>query len=412
MIRRLLDAFFPVGRIRQADRWAVFILWLVGLMQGFAQSQVSATVPFTRAALGLTEGDMSLVLAITRFAGVGALAFSWWGDKRGRRVPFLAAYTLLIAASAGTALVSSAGGFTVMQTVVRLTTAAVGTLGVVLLAERVEPHVRAFSISLYGAGGSLGAGLGLLALPLADGGPEAWRIPFALTGVGLLALPLLIRRVDESPLFRLDRTVNVAPLRDLLASAYSRWFWLSSGAATLAAAFSAVALAFSTERLVADVGFTTGTAVLISLVGGGIGGLGFFIGGRLADVVGRRFTTILSLAGMMLGGIGVYWLTHPVALTAAVMVSTFGSFAYVPSAASHRLELFPTEFRSTAGAAGSYLAMVGSALGLLAGRATIDRIGLSETVTLLGSLLLVAIALTALLPETRGQDLETVSPRR
>lgn len=411
-MKRLFDAFFPIGRIRTADRWTVFLLWVVGVLQGFAQSQAASTVPFTRVGLELTEGEMSLVLAITRFAGVGAIAFSWWGDRRGRRRPFLIAYLVLILASTGTALVTSSVQFTVMQSVVRLATAAVGTLGVVLLAERVEPGVRAFSISLYGAGGSLGAGLGLAVLPLADLGPEAWRIPFGLTAVGLLAVPLLFRRITESPLFRTEDMLGVKPLRDLLRSRYSRLFWISAVAGTLAAAFTAVALSFSTERLVGDVGLSTGRAVLISLVGGGIGGLGFFVGGRLADVIGRRITTILSLIAMVIGGLGVYWLTNPAWLTVAITISTFGSFAYVPSAASHRLELFPTGFRSTAGAAGSYLAMVGSALGLLVGRATIDAIGLSQTISWLGLLVVAAMLLTIFLPETRGQDLADVSPRR
>lgn len=409
---KLVGWLFPIDRIRLQDRWTVFLLWAVGVLQGFAQSQAAATVPFTRAALGLTEGQMSLVLAVTRLAGVGAVLFSWWGDKRGRRKPFLVAYTLLIVASAGTALASTPVGFTLAQSVVRLSTAAVGTLGVVLVAERVEPSVRTFSIGLYGAGGSLGAGLGLAVLPLADLGPQAWRLPFALTAVGFLALPMLVRRIDESRLFVPDLAEKARPFRQLLASGFSGRFWLSAWAATLAAAFSTVALTFSTERLIADVGLSTGTAVGLSLGAGTLGGLGFFVGGRLADLIGRRSTTVLALGCMALGGVAVYRSESIPLLAVAITVSTFGSFAYVPAGASHRVELFPTEFRSTAGAAGSYLAMVGSAAGLLLGRITIDRIGLSETVTVLALLPATAMILTLLLPETRGQALDAVKPDR
>lgn len=94
-----------------------------------------------------------------------------------------------------------------------------------------------------------------------------------------------------------------------------------------------------------------------------------------------------------------------------VAVSTFGSLAYVPAAASHRTELFPTRLRATAGTAGTYLATVGSAAGLGVGALTLGRIGLTDTITLLGVAPLVAIALTALLPETRGQALDRVQPR-
>lgn len=387
---------------------AMFLIWLVAVLQGYAQAQASSTIPFTRIALDLSEGDMSLILALTRLAGIGAIAISWWSDKRGRRRPFLFAYTALMLAGGATALVTNAVQFTALQSGVRLMTAAVSTLAVVLLAERVKSHIRAFAIGLYGAGGSLGAGLGLLALPLADRGPEAWRIPFALTAVGLAVVPFLIRRIDESPVYIAAEPVKIKPLRELLTSRFKRPFWLSAFAATLAASFSSVALAFSTERLVNDIGLSTAKAVAISLIGGTIGGSGFFIGGRLADVIGRRTTTIISLGLMVAGGISVYWLTDPGVLTAAIAVSTFGSFAFVPSAASHRVELFPTGFRSTAGAAGGYMAMIGSALGLLTGRATIDVFGLSETVTALGAAVLAAIVLTALLPETMGQELDAI----
>jgi predicted MFS family arabinose efflux permease len=52
--------------------------------------------------------------------------------------------------------------------------------------------------------------------------------------------------------------------------------------------------------------------------------------------------------------------------------------------------------------------MIGSAVGLLIGRFTIDRMGLSQTVTVLGIGILGGIALTFFLPETRGQELDRV----
>jgi hypothetical protein len=44
-------------------------------------------------------------------------------------------------------------------------------------------------------------------------------------------------------------------------------------------------------------------------------------------------------------------------------------------------------------------------VGLILGRFTIDRFGLSETITVLGIGMAAAALLTLLLPETRGQDL-------
>ena len=404
--------FFPIDRLEPHERAATLTMWLVGILQGYAQSQGSATIPFVRETLGLTEGNMAALFAITRVAGVAALAFSSWGDRRGRRAPFLTAFALLLLADAATSLVGNAWQFAALQSVVRLSTAAVGTLGVVLLAEQVVPEMRAFSISLYGAGGSFGAGIGLLALPIADRSKESWRIIFALAALGLLVMPFLIRSLRESPLMKTAGPRKGPPLRLLLQGRFSRVFWISSAAGFLASAFTTVGLTFSIERLVADLGFTTGKAVTLSLIGGTIGGLGFFVGGRIADIAGRRITTIGALTVAALGALGLYWLESPVLLVISITISTFGSFAFVPAAAAHRAELFPTEFRSTAGTAGGYLGMLGAAFGLMVGTFTIDRIGLSQTISVLAVGMVAAALLTSLLPETKGQALDTVGHPR
>lgn len=412
MIRRLWSALFPFARFVRGDRRLVVLVWLASVATAFAGSHASSTVPFSRAALGLSEGDMSLVLSIARLAGFGALVFSWWADRRGRRLPFLVAFSTMVIGTVATGFVEAGWQFAALQAVVRMSAAAVGTMAIVLLAEQIAPDLRAFSISLYGAGGSFGAGLGLVALPIAELDPEAWRRLFWLSGLGLLAMPLLARGIPESRLFVEEERKARLPLGVILRSGFGRRFWLAGSINLFVNVFTAVALAFSIERLVDDVGLTTTTAVVVSLIGGTAGGLGFFVGGRLADVAGRKVVSIGSLLASLAGGLGLYWFDDLGPLVLAVAVSTFGTFAFVPAAASHRTELFPTEFRTTANAGGAYMGMIGSALGLFVGRLTIDRIGLSETVTVLGAAVLTAIAVTLFLPETRDQDLAHVTADR
>lgn len=411
MIGRVLRALFPFGKFDPRARHLVFLMWLVGVLASFAASHASSTIPFSRISLGLSEGDMSLVLAIARFAGIAALFFSWWGDKAGRRRPFLVAFTILVLATALTAGVNTGWQFGLLQAITRAAAAAVGTLAVVLIAEQVMPEMRAFAISLYGAGGSFGAGLALVALPVAEYGPDGWRGLFALGALGLVALPLLTRGVKESPVFEVENEAVLlasAPMRDLLRSDFSGRLYLTGSINLLVNLFMALTLAFSIERLVGDVGLPTTTAVILSLLGGTAGAIGFFLGGRMADTVGRRSTSILALVLVLVGGLGLYWFERLPLLAVSIAVGTFGSFAFVPSAASHRTELFPTAFRTTANAAGAYFGMVGSAVGLLIGRFTIDAFGLSQTVTMLGLGVISGIGLTMLLPETRGQALDSV----
>lgn len=401
-MRRVFRSLFPFGALTAVERKLVVLLWLMGVLQGVGQSPLSAILPYTRVGLGLTEGQMSLVLAVTRLASLGAVGFSWWGDRSGRRRPFLAAFLTMVGASVATALSPGAGWFTTAQSVSRMATTAVGTLAVVLLAERVRADHRAFAIGLYAAAGSLGAGIGQLMLPVAASSPEAWRFAFALPLLGLAAFPIL-RRVEESPLV-VSHAASV-PIRSLLFGDLRRHFWIAGAAGLLASAFPAVALAFTNERLVNDLGYSAGTATALALTGGTVGAMGFWIGGRLADVWGRRTTTVMSLIAAVFGGLGLFLVDSIPALIATIALGGFGSFAYVPAASSHRAELFPTEVRATAGTAGAYLATIGSALGLGVGAVLIDRIGLTSTLMVLAVPMLAAGSLTLMLPETRGHAL-------
>lgn len=402
-MRRAIDPLLPVARFSRTDRRIVFIMWAAGVVQGFAQSQASATLPFTRAGLGLSEGEMSLLLGVARLAAFAALPLGWIGDHRGRRRPFLWSITLVIAGGTLAGLAMESWQFGTAQAVLRTGTAGMSGLAIVLLAEQVGPKIRAYAISFYGAAVSFGGGLALMTLPLADGGGNSWRIPHLMIGLALLVLPFLIRNVPESHIFVEEH--DQRHWRDLAIGEWARRFWVVAIIGFFVAAFTAVALAFSTTRMIEELDLSTGSTVIIALLGGTIGAIGFFVGGHLADAWGRRRTTVLSLLLALIGGLVIYWTESIPLLVIAVMVSSFGTFAFVPAGGSHRAELFPTGLRASANTAATNFGLAGSAGGLILGIFTIDRVGLSQTVTLLGVGMAIAAFLTLLLPETRGQDL-------
>jgi MFS family permease len=407
----VLGPLLPVDRFTSSDRRIVAVIWAAGLVQGFAQSQASATLPFTRAGLGLTEGEMSLLLGIARLAAFAALPLGWIGDHRGRRTPLLWSVTLVVVGGTLAGLALEAWQFGTAQAILRTGTAGMGGLAIVLLAEQVSPVIRAYAIAFYGAAVSLGSGLALMTLPLADGGRESWRIPHLLIALGFLVLPLLMRAVPESQVF-VEAHEPAGHWRDLIGGVWARRFWLVAIIGLFVSAFSAVALAFSTTRMIEHLGLSTGSTVIIALLGGTLGGLGFFVGGHLADAWGRRRTTVVSLLLALAGGLVIYWSNSVPLIVVAVMVSSFGTFAFVPAGGSHRTELFPTGLRASANTAVTNFGLAGSAAGLILGRFTIDRFGLSETITVLGVGMALAAFLTLLLPETRGQDLRATPTAR
>lgn len=377
-------------------------MWLVGLTQGFAQAQPAATLPFTRRALGLDEAAMSSLLAWARLGAVVAVGLSIWADRRGRRRPLLVAYFLLIVASASSGFATGPLGFGMAQAVVRGATSGLSALGVVWLAENIGPHVRAYGVGLYGAAGSLGAGIAVLGLPLAD---LDWRLPYFATGIGIVLLPILARRVAESPRNRTapPATTRVGDPRRLLRN---RVFLLAGAAALLPAAYSSLGLSFLTERLVGGLSLSSGQAAAMTLAAGTIGGVGFFLGGRMADTWGRRPATVIALLAILIGGIGVFHLRSPVPFFIALVISSYGSFAYVPSAFSRRAELFEREQRATAAAALTWVATIGSTIGLVTGGLLIRRLGLTATMDVLAVGVMLAVVVESLLPETKGRSLE------
>lgn len=372
-------------------------------VQGFAQAQATNTLPFARLSLGLTAGEMSQILAITRIGSVLALLFSFYGDRRGRRGPFLAAFTILILANLGTAFVPNPTLYTALQGIVRMTATAVGVLALVYLAEELEPAIRAYGIAIYGAMASFGAGTALFALPIAEISRESWRSLFAATAIGVVFLPLLYSKLNESRAYHDPaRKVHIF---SAMGGRHFANFWVFALISLLAAAFSAVSLTFALERLVNELDMDTTRAVGVMLIGGTAGGFGFLLGGRLADTWGRRPTTMLGFMMSLAGGLGLYWLDSEPLIIVAVAISSLGSFAAVPALGAHRNELFPTSIRATAVVWLNTVGVFGSISGLAIGRLAIDEIGLTDTVTYLGAGLLVATLLILLLPETRGQVL-------
>lgn len=409
-LRRALDPILPVGRFTAFDKRIVFVIWVAGVIQGFGQSQASASLPFTRIGLGLSEGEISLMLGLARLAAFAALPIGWLGDHRGRRRPYLIAMTLVVVGGSAAGLVVEAWQFGLLHALLRTGTAAASALGVVILAESVSPAIRAYSISFFGAAVSFGSGLALMSLPLAEGGGESWRIPHLLVAVGFLLLPFLIRNVPESRIYEKDPVGG--HWRDLATGIWARRFWTVVVINVLASAYGAVGAAFSTERLIEDVGMSTGGTVLVLLLGGTMGGVGFFVGGHLSDSWGRKRTSIVSLLLTIAGGVTLYSTTSIPLIVVAAVVSTFGTFAFVPSGGSHRAELFPTHLRSSANTAASNAGLAGSAIGLISGIYTIDTLGLSNTIYVLSVGVALAALLTATLDETRGQDLTAVTAER
>lgn len=410
MAGRLIRFMTPVKGFTRADRRLLVLMYLTGVVQGYAQTQAVNTLPFARLSFGLSEAEMSEILAIARVGALLAILFSTAGDRYGRRRPFLIAFLLLFTATGATAFASGATVYTVLQGATRMGAAAVGTLAVVLLSEQLGPENRAWGLSVYAAAVSFGSGIGLFALPVARASDQSWRFLFAASFIGLALYPLLNSKLPESRAFEPpDR--RVSPFA-VFAGAQAGAFWLLAIFSLLVASYSVIVVTFALERLVNDLGWTTTQAAAVMLLGGTAGGIGFFTGGRMADSLGRKATINISLVLGLIGGLGFYWVEIPWVVVIAVAVSSFGSFAAIPAIGAQRNELFPTAVRANAVQWLNSVGVVGSIAGLTVGSITIDQYGLPTTVAMLGAGIGIAVMIMGAVPETLGSQLTPRSPAR
>ena len=385
------------------DRRVLTLMVFVAFVAGYGGSQLSHTLPFARVYLGLTEGGMNWVFAVTRLLSLVGLLFMMFADRHGRRFPFLVAFSLMPIANLATAFAPDPVTFAMAQSAARISVIAVAGLAIVILAEELSPQVRALGIGIYALAGAAGSGIGLALLPIAENSESSFKALFAFTGVGLLTLPLLARFLPESRAY--VQYENKVTFRTALKAGLGRHFWPLAAIAFLIALYSSPATAFVMERLVDDLEWETGPARFLLMVFSGLGTVGVIVGGRMADLLGRKRTTITAMVLGILGGVAFYTQDTGWILAPAIFFATMGLGMLTPALAAHRSELFPTRVRATAAGWVTNVAIGGSITGFVIGALIVDTVGLSTTITVLSGGLIVAMLLVTRLPETRGMNL-------
>jgi MFS family permease len=385
------------------DRRAIFLMVLVAFVAGYGGAQLGHVNVFVRLSYDLTEGGMFSIFGITRLISLLGVGFAIVADRRGRRIPFLVVFALLPLANLATAFAPGVMSFTAAQSVARIAVVTIAALAVVILAEELSPGVRALGLGVYALAHQMGTGTGLILLPIAEQSDGSWRVLFALTGLGLLVVPLVARFLHESRAY-VHHQKKVTFAQALRAGLWNH-FWPLAGMAFFVAAFAAPAIDFVLERMIDDLGWDAGAARFLLIVFSGAGAVGLLVGGRLADSLGRRPTTVLALAMGLVGGVLFYTQSSGWILAPAIFVASFGISMLTPAFAAHRSELFPTRVRASAAGWVTNAGILGSIAGFTAGALVVDTIGLSATIMWLGGGVVIAMLLVLRLPETKGLDL-------
>lgn len=402
--RRALPFWAPPETTDSVTATAIGALCTLAVVFGYLGTLLTQTITFAADEFGATKTDQGATLAAVRIGVLGAIALTTMADRRGRR-------RVLLGSAAVASVVSAIGAFApdlvtvgLSQAVVRGLTTAGAVLLVVIAAEEMPAGARAYAVSLLSMAGALGVGMCLWVLPLADIDERGWRLLYALP---LLALPV-VRHVGKHLTESRRFTVTHAAVG---MAGHGRRFWLLAVSALLLNLFTAPASQLMNEFLRDERGFSAARISLFTICTNTPGAIGIVVGGRLADVRGRRLVGAIGVAGgvgltvaMVLSGGWPMW-------ALSVGGAVIGA-ATVPALGVYGPELFPTALRGRANGIIAILGVAGSVIGLLVAGVLSDRwngFGPALAVLSIGPALMALLVLTAY-PETAHRELEELNP--
>ncbi len=388
------------------DPRAITVLGLLAaasMSSAFVNTLFTQTVNFAADDFGVGDTGIGVAGAVVRGGIVLVLPLAVMADRIGRkRVVTGVAIAAPLITAAG-ALAPSFPFLVATQALGRPLGLALDFLIAVVAAEEMPRNSRAYAISILAMASGLGAGVAVMSLPLADISSGSWRYVYIVSLVWLAVAVDIARRLPETR--RFERPHVVAPRLDR-----KRFFTLAA-VALLANLFIAPASFFQNDYLEDTRGYSATLIAVFTVVTATPAGVGLIIGGRIADIRGRKrviavglpTATALVVLSFSVGG-PVMWLS--------VFVAGVLSGITFPALAVYRTELFPTGNRSRAVGLLTMTALLGGITGLLVMGSLLDRDWSHGRV--LGMLALGQVAVVAIVllwyPETAHRELEDLNP--
>ncbi|MFZ9015462.1 MAG: MFS transporter [Ilumatobacteraceae bacterium] len=393
----------PPDRIDARQALVLGLLAAASMSAAFTNTLFTQTAQFAADDFGVGDTGFGNAMSLVRAGIVIALPLAALADRIGRqRVMRIVAWAAPTTCALG-AIAPNFPFLVATQSIGRPLGLALDFLIAVVIAEEMPRNSRAYAVSVMAMASGLGAGIAVMALPLADLGPDGWRLVYVLTLVWLAVAYDVTRRLPETDRFL--RPHVVAPRLD------RRRLATIAAVAIGANFFVAPASAFQNRYLDEVRGFSASTIALFTLVTATPAALGLVVGGKLADVRGRRrlvavglpAATGLVLLSFVVGGAPMWF--------AAFGGGFVGGIAY-PALAVYRAELFPTGNRGRAAGLLTAAALLGGIGGLQVVGRLLDRgmsYGTVIGLTAIGQVVAVAVVWFRF-PETAHRSLEELNP--
>jgi MFS family permease len=391
-------------------------LCLLSAAAGYLGTLLTQTNTFAKAEFGTTDTALATMLAAVRLAALLALVVVAIADRRGRR-------TVLMWSAAAACVLAATGAFTpdlvwlgISQTAARTASTALAIVLGIFAIEEVPAGSRAFSVSVLAMSAALGAGVCVAALPLADLGEGAWRLLYVLPLVFLPGVARASRRLPETRRFLAvgpadAAASHVAPANRESRRAHRRRFALLASSALLVSLFVTPASQLLNEFLRSERGFSALGITMFTLLTNTPGGIGVVVGGRLADLRGRRLVGAVAIGGGVGFTVAMFFAAGPWIWLWSLFGALVGAAA-VPALGVYGPELFPTASRGSANGGLNLAGVLGAAIGLVLAGVLADHFGSlppAMAVLAIGPAVVTLLIVFAY-PETAHRELEELNP--
>jgi MFS family permease len=394
----------PPDRVDARAARVLGLLCTVSLVAGYLGTVVTQTITYATDSFGTSDAAQGNTLAAVRTGVLLALVLVAMADRRGRRrLVIVSAIASCITCALG-ALAPSMVALGATQVLSRGLSMTVVLLITVIAAEEMPAGSRAYAISVMTMTGALGAGMCLWALPLTGIDENAWRLLYVIPLLGIPVILRVARHLPESRRFATPhRAVSVL-------TGHGRRMALLGISFFLISAFGAPATQLMNDFLKDERGFSASRISLFTMLTTTPGGIGLVIGGRLADVRGKRLIVAAGVAGG--SALTLFsFMAHGWPMWVWNLVGTILAAAAGPALAMYGPELFPTGSRGRANGIIQTVSVAGSALGLVIAGRMLDTTDLAAPMQLLlVGPLIVAVLVVFWFPETARRELEELNP--
>ncbi len=385
-------------------------LLMISISTAYFATLLGQTLTFSAHEFHANLRDQTLVLLLSRFDIVFGLLLLVFVRRRGRVRIIQIGTVLGTFFSLLSTVAPNMATLGILQVLAKGSTAAIGVLITVSVAETVSPRQRAWGIGLMVFGAAIGAGLCDVLLPIAGFTDWSWRILYAVSlPLGIYGM-VLSSGLTDTERFQALKTasVNLSKTISVPMTTRARMAVLAV-ASFVTNAFLIPTTQFRNEYLRVERHLSAAEIGMFVILTNVPGVLGLVFGGRLAETKGRKVVGVVAII-VGGGGIAMGFISAGLGLWVWTIVGSAVIPAIVPSLGVYQTELFSTQSRSMGGGLVTVGARIGSIVGvaLVGYWASFYSLGSSIAFLFVGMIFLVPI-LIAFFPETKGLSLEDIS---